>query len=262
MNINLFSFEPRAEIKNLIKTLEEKMNCEIDFRTGLFPTEDENASARGGFDNWSPFVMLNSNLSSRFDEESLLHKLLHIKRFFEGALILGTKDEFTSIRNSDQNNRISFVRDVTNQIEHTVIFSELEKYGFFPSTQADNWKISQINKYTNTPPNKWGPVDHAWACIKIGVGENIGKDKDIQKRYIDSFAKIDKKTENAGLEIGKILATWIPKASCLDSSKKAYDYRRLYQRILTTANVPKKSPLFLKKLNFANKKEDHINIYC
>jgi hypothetical protein len=261
MNAKLFNFYPRSEVLDLIKQLEERMNSEIDFRIGSFPEEDVKATAKGGFDNWSPFVMVNFDLKSKFNEEDLTHELLHIKRFLEGALILGTTDEFITERNNDQNNRISFVRDVTNQIEHTVIFCELEKYGFSPHSQADDWKIAQINKFTNVFTNKWGEVDHAWSCIKIGIGENIGKNRNIQKEYINCFAKIDPQTEKAGLKIGEILGIWIPKAHNVDLFKREYDYRRLYQRILTTANVPRNSPLFLKKLNIDNKKEDHIKIH-
>lgn len=260
MNTALLDFSLCPEIENLIKELENKMGCEINLREQPLPPEDENAPAKGGFEKWVPHVTINSNIRSEFNEGCLAHELLHIKRFFEGALALGTTDEFVMTKNDDQRNRISFTIDTTNQIEHCVIFPSLQKYGFDPNKRADSWKIRQIERFRKSPPIKWGSVDHAAACIKIGVGENIGEDSDIQKEYIDTFVKIDKDVATPGLKIGEMLSIWIPKAWHYNQTKRQYDYRRLYQKILDRTGVPKQSPLFLKKLCFKTKTEEHIAV--
>lgn len=245
MDKNLLPFKLSKPVEELIDTLELQIGSEIILKELYFPTYDEKTSARGGFDNWAPFVGININMRQAFDEHTLAHELLHIKRFFEGAYILETPDRLSGRDDSDARKRMQFVDDVTNQIEHVAIFPELISYGFDPHKLANEWKRNQIKAWS-FPPSQWGPVAHSWTCIKVGVAEHIGSDKALNEEYKACFRKIDPDAVMKGEKIAKCISRW--------GLKKQYNMKRLYKQMLKLADVPK-NQLLLKQLDFKCKKE-------
>lgn len=245
MDKSVLNFELSEQVNNLIQNLESQIGSEINIKKINFPAKDMHATACGGFDNWTPFIGINIQLREKFDEHALTHELLHIKRFFEGAYILETPDRLNGRNDTDSQNRIKFVDDVTDQIEHIAIFPELISYGFDPNKLADEWKKNQI-KDISLVSSKWGPVDHSWACIKVGVAEHLGSDKKLNEEYKACFQKVDPDSIKKGIEIAKSISKW--------GLKKEYNMKRLYKQMLELANIPK-NVLLLKQLDFDLKKE-------
>ncbi len=179
---------------------------------------------------------------------------LHISRFHDGALILASSvvDQHINL----------FAGDTTNQLEHIVIFMELERRGFDPHSQASNWMRRQIEPLVQSPPSEWGEVSHAWASIRIGIFEHLGKDKELQAKYIAAYAAVDEDAPAAGHKIAEYLDKWIPKAWNSDRNRREYDYKRLYQRVLTAAGMQQRNhPLFLRKLDVQRRRESRIPIW-
>lgn len=233
----------------LIKLLEQKTGSEIIVKEMDFTANDAKANARGGFVSFKPFVDINRARREFFDEHSLAHELLHIKRFLEGAYFL----EAVGLGNRskiDCNNLRAFASDVTNQIEHIAIFPDLIAYGFNPCELANEWKRDQIKDFSSKPA-KWGPVDHSHACIKIGVGEFLGVDKNLHDEYKKCFAGVDMESVRKGEEIAKEIQK--------RNLNNLVSLKRLYKQVFKIAGIPK-GDFVLKQLDLANNMEKIENI--
>ncbi len=246
MDTSQLPFELSEPIRELINKIEQLAQTEIRLREGEFNRFDEPSSVQGGFDQWMPHVTVNRLRRSEFDEHGLAHELLHIKRFLGGAPILETPDALTGINSVDAENRKAFVDDVTNQIEHIAIFPELEKFGFDPHEEAEGWKARQIEDLRDPSGKQFGPVDRSWLAIKVGVGEFLGRSVEMKAAYREAIRQVVPAAIEQGDEIAGLIRRY--------GVAKPYNLRRLYEKMLRTAGVPKRS-LLLKELSFSSKNE-------
>lgn len=244
MKILLLPFPIKDSTKKLIDDIESSLGVEILLREQEFDRFDNMATASGGFDDWVPHVTVNSQRKSEFDEHSLFHELLHIRRFYNGAYILETP-EFISGK-TDENACIlkAFANDVTNQIEHIAIYPEIVDAGFSPHVDYDNWKLRQIEAFTKTPNAKYGSVEVSWLSVKLGVAEFLGESKEIHAQYCAAIVQEVPDALPRGHEISKIIRRF--------GVIKQYNLKRLYELMLRASGVPKRA-LLLKQFNFMEK---------
>lgn len=246
MDTSRLPFRLSKLIRELIKEVEHLARTEVLLREGEFNRFDEPASVQGGFDKWVPYVTVNRLKKEEFDEHGLAHELLHIKRFLGGALILETPDALTGINTSDAEHRKAFVNDTTNQIEHIAIFPELEKLGFNPHTNVEEWKTRQIESIRDSTGKQFGPVDRSWFAIKVGVGEFLGRSATTNYAYREAIRKVVPEAIDQGDEVAGLIRRY--------GVSKPYNLRRLYEQMLRAAQVPQRA-LLLKELNFATRNE-------
>jgi len=178
---------------------------------------------------------------SEFDEHGLVHELLHIQRFLDGAFALETPETVAGIRGGDADVRKAFANDVTNQIEHVAIFPQLRKMSFDPDSLADDWKRRQIHSLASDKAEKFGSLDKTWLSIKIGISGFLGKSTEIQDEYRSALSRVMPDAISAGDEIAQLILRL--------GVEKQYNLKRLYQVMLRTAGLPKRA-LLLKQFDF------------
>lgn len=241
MNLEKLHFKIYPEILKLVHKAEQICGQEIEIRTVTLKLSEENASASGGFDKWRPFIGINK--FEEFDEHALAHEVLHIKRFAQGAYICRSSSPEEPVRD--------FANDVTNQVEHSVIFCKLEEYGFKPRVAANQWYERKIEELNASDPTTWGPVQETWVAFKAAAAFVLCESNSLAQNYYNLLAT---KSKKATLLSDKILSNW--KCANLITSTGQVTF---YRHFIKASQIPRQA-LYLVRLDVIERKEITIRI--
>ena len=111
---------------------------------------------------------------------------------------------------------------------------------------ASAWKYQQVNALKEESAEKFGPVEVSWLSIKLGLSSFLGNNSQIQNEYRAAIIDLLPQAANPGDVISGLVAKY--------GADKNYNLRRLYERILRSAGVPK-GTFLLKKFDFRTKTE-------
>jgi hypothetical protein len=242
VNVSQLPFALSPAVALLLRDVEQLAGTEVELREAEFTRFDEPAAVQGGFDRWVPHVTINPQQRQNFDAHGLAHELLHIRRFLEGAPSLETPENVGGQKGRDAELRKAFASDVTNQIEHTAIFPRLEALGFDPRALGDQWIARQVREM----PTAIGEVDATWLAVKIGLAPFISRSEPIRISQRLAVERINSSLVQRGDEITALVNRY--------GVEKPYNLRRLYERLLRAAGVPK-GALLLKELDFKRMRE-------
>lgn len=241
MRRDLLTFRPSPGVETLLADIERETGTQVLLREGRFPDHDRRASARGGVDAWQPYVEINTQRKSAFDEHSLAHELLHIKRFcLDEVYRLETRSRVPGFpRRVDEE---LMVDDVTNQIEHVAFFPELDKLGFDPHRLADDWHRGNLEVGWTAMT---GDVVKSWTVLKVAFAEVLGRDRVLAEKVQDMYEASVQGSKMKGREVAKVLRP--------ESLRDRKRQRRVYLSLLHAAGVPPRA-LLLQRFDFSNRK--------
>ena len=248
MDVSAIPFCLSDGVRKLLEQVEQKADTVVILREREFSSFDDHACASGGFDEWTPVVSINKARREEFDEHSLAHELLHIKRFLQGVHSLETPEMVQGIDSNDARIRKAFANDLTNQIEHAAIFPQLVELGFDPHKQADEWKRSQIADIRLEEQHQHLPtsVQYAWSGAKVGISPFLGASAELQREYRTALSSVAPGVLNVGDNVTAVIKRY--------GFSNPYSLRRLYIGMLRAVGVPKRAFL-LKQMNFRLQRE-------